>query len=229
MTDFGDPLDTSAGIPYDVFARLRAEAPVWRTASGVLFFSQFDDVLAATKDIESSKSSFRDPGVVVPEEEQLISEIEEPRHGKIRRIVNSAIAAHRLGRVEDFARETSQSLLERVLEKGGGRWRVVVAPNFYQVTQIGGAGAVACGVKYPRRGGLGVEVCPPLYKRLSQGIGFFELWSTLGQPLLRILDWQPSKRFPHRYRAAFLIRHGLESREKRLPAPCYPQVFSDPL
>lgn len=120
MTDFGDPLDTSAGIPYDVFSRLRAEAPVWRTANGVWFFSRFDDVLAATKDIESFKSSFRDPGVVVPEEEQLISEIEEPRHGKIRRIVNSAIAAHRLGRIEDFARETSQSLLEQVLVKGGG-------------------------------------------------------------------------------------------------------------
>jgi cytochrome P450 len=120
MTDFGDPLDTSAGIPYDVFSRLRAEAPVWRTANGVWFFSRFDDVLAATKDIESFKSSFRDPGVVVPEEEQLISEIEEPRHGKIRRIVNSAIASHRLGRIEDFARETSQSLLEQVLVKGGG-------------------------------------------------------------------------------------------------------------
>jgi cytochrome P450 len=29
MTDFGDPIDTSRGIPYDIFARLRAEAPVW--------------------------------------------------------------------------------------------------------------------------------------------------------------------------------------------------------
>jgi cytochrome P450 len=120
MTDFGDPLDTSAGIPYELFARLRVEAPVWRTGTGVWFFSLFDDVLAATKDIESFKSSFRDPGVVVPEEEQLISEIEEPRHGKIRRIVNSAIAAHRLGNVESFARETSHTLLERVLAKGGG-------------------------------------------------------------------------------------------------------------
>ena len=120
MTDFGDPLDTSAGIPYELFARLRAEAPVWRTGTGVWFFSLFDDVLAATKDIESFKSSFRDPGVVVPEEEQLISEIEEPRHGKIRRIVNSAIAAHRLGNVESFALETSHTLLERVLAKGGG-------------------------------------------------------------------------------------------------------------
>ena len=58
MTDFGDPLDTSSGIPYDLFARLRSEAPVWRTASGVWFFSLFDDVLAATKDIDSFKSSF---------------------------------------------------------------------------------------------------------------------------------------------------------------------------
>jgi len=120
MTAFGDPLDTSDGIPYAVFRRLRAEAPVWRTPSGVWFFSLFDDVLAATKDIESFKSSFRDPGVVVPEEEQLISEIAEPRHGKIRRIVNSAIAAHRLGRVEPFARELMTELLEKVLAKGGG-------------------------------------------------------------------------------------------------------------
>jgi cytochrome P450 len=120
MADFGDPLDTSSGIPYDVFRRLRAEAPVWRTDSGVWFFSLFDDVLAAAKDIESFKSSFRDPGVVVPEEEQLISEIAEPRHGKIRRIVNSAIAAHRLGRVEPFARKLTSELLEKVLEKGQG-------------------------------------------------------------------------------------------------------------
>jgi cytochrome P450 len=120
MTDYGDPLDTSSGIPYDVFARLRAEAPVWRTASGVWFFSLFDDVLAAAMDIESFKSSFRDPGVVVPEEEQLISEIAEPRHGKMRRIVNSAIAAHRLGHVESFARELTTRLLEKTLAKGGG-------------------------------------------------------------------------------------------------------------
>ncbi len=120
MTVYGDPLDTSSGIPYDVFTRLRAEAPVSRTAAGVWFFALFDDVMAATKDIESFKSSFRDPGVVVPDEEQLISEIAEPRHGKIRRIVNSAVATHRLGRVEPFTREITEVLLEKLLSKGGG-------------------------------------------------------------------------------------------------------------
>jgi len=120
MSAFGDPLDTSQGIPYDVFRQLRAHAPVARTPAGVWFFASYDDVLEATKDIESFKSSFRDPGVVVPDEEQLISEIPEPRHGKIRRIVNSAIAAHRLTGVETFARGLTNELLDGLLARGGG-------------------------------------------------------------------------------------------------------------
>jgi cytochrome P450 len=120
MSATGDPLDTSKGIPYEVFRDLRANAPVSRTPSGVWFFALYDDVLAATKDIESFKSSFRDPGVVVPDEEQLISEIPEPRHGRIRRIVNSAVGAHRLTGVEEYARTLTNDLLDTLLAKGGG-------------------------------------------------------------------------------------------------------------
>jgi cytochrome P450 len=120
MSAAGDPLDTSRGIPYEVFRDLRANAPVSRTPKGVWFFASYDDVLAATKDIESFKSSFRDPGVVVPDEEQLISEIPEPRHGRIRRIVNSAVGAHRLTGVEEYARELTNQLLDTLLAKGGG-------------------------------------------------------------------------------------------------------------
>lgn len=120
MSALGDPLDTNKGIPYEIFRQLRADAPVSRTPSGVWFFALYDDVLEATKDIESFKSSFRDPGVVVPDEEQLISEIPEPRHGKIRRIVNSAIAAHRLTGVETFARGLTNDLLATLLAKSGG-------------------------------------------------------------------------------------------------------------
>jgi len=58
--------------------------------------------------------------VVVPPEEQLISEISEPRHGKIRRIINSAIAQHRIGRVEPFARRLCSELLDRLVASGGG-------------------------------------------------------------------------------------------------------------
>ena len=115
-----DPLDASAGVPYDALAVLRHECPVSRTPSGTYFLARHDDVLAATKNVETFHASFRAAGVVVPMEEQLISEIPEPRHGKIRRIVNSAIAQHRISRVEPFVRELCHELLDRIVARGGG-------------------------------------------------------------------------------------------------------------
>jgi cytochrome P450 len=115
-----DPLDTSSGVPYARLAQLRAECPVSETASGAWYLARYDDVLAATKDLDAFQASFREPGVVVPPEEQLISEIPEPRHGKIRRIINSAIAQHRIGRVEPYARQRCHELLDPLLARGGG-------------------------------------------------------------------------------------------------------------
>ena len=115
-----DPLDTTAGIPYSRLAELRRSCPVSTTESGAYFLASHDDVLAATKNIGAFQASFREPGVVVPPEEQLISEIPEPRHGEIRRIINSAIAQHRLGRVEAFARDLCTNLIDGIIERGGG-------------------------------------------------------------------------------------------------------------
>lgn len=113
-----DPIDSSRGLPYDVFSELRATCPVSLTASGAYFISRHADVLTATRDTESFQANFREPGVVVPAEEQLVSEIPEPRHGKVRRIINSAIAQHRIGRVEPYVRQLCHSLLDRILERG---------------------------------------------------------------------------------------------------------------
>ncbi len=115
-----DPLDTSLGIPYEHFTMLRTTCPVSQTASGAYYLARYEDVLTATKDLEAFQASFREPGVVVAPEEQLISEIPEPRHGKVRRIINSAIAQHRIGRIEPFAREMCAALLDALLAKGSG-------------------------------------------------------------------------------------------------------------
>ncbi len=115
-----DPLDTSDGVPYGVLADLRETYPVARTPSGAFFLARHDDVLAATKNIGAFQASFRAPGVVVPAEEQLISEIPEPRHGQIRRIINSAIAQHRITRVEPFVRSLCHELLDPIVAVGGG-------------------------------------------------------------------------------------------------------------
>jgi cytochrome P450 len=113
-----DPLDSSTGIPYEGYAQLRREAPVSRAPGGAVFLALQEDVLAATRAVDVFRANFREPGVVVPDDEMLISEIPEPRHGQIRRIVNSAVAAHRIGRIEPFVRELSADLLDRVIARG---------------------------------------------------------------------------------------------------------------
>jgi hypothetical protein len=112
-----DPL--IAGADSEELARLRRQEPLSRTPSASWFLARFDDVLAATKDPDTFVASFRAPGVVVPDEEQLINEIPRPRHGQIRRIINSAIAAHRVGRIEPFCRALCQQLLGDILVRGG--------------------------------------------------------------------------------------------------------------
>ena len=101
------------------FAELRRDAPVTRTPSGPWYLARYDDVLAATKDVDRFIASFREPGVVVPDEEQLVSEIPEPRHGQVRRIINSAIAAHRIGRIEPFCVDLCGQLMDRLLARSG--------------------------------------------------------------------------------------------------------------
>lgn len=118
LLDFDwDPMDTGARIPFDVYARLRRETPISKTKGGAWFIARQDDLIAATKDVDAFRASMREPGVVVPPEEMLISEIPEPRHGQVRRIVNSAVAAHRLGRVEDFTRDLAHRLFDDAIEK----------------------------------------------------------------------------------------------------------------
>jgi cytochrome P450 len=101
------------------FAGLRRDAPVVRSPSGPWYLARYDDVLAATRDVATFIASFREPGVVVPDEEQLVSEIPEPRHGQVRRIINSAIAAHRIGRIEPFCVELCGRLVDGLLARGG--------------------------------------------------------------------------------------------------------------
>jgi hypothetical protein len=120
MTATFDPLDTTSAANLDGLARLRADDPVHRCPGGAWFLARYDDVLAATKDVETFRASFREPGVVVPDEEQFINEIAEPRHGHVRRIINSAIAQHRIGRVEPVARDLCDRLLDELLAPGTG-------------------------------------------------------------------------------------------------------------
>lgn len=110
-----DPLSASFDDPG--FVDLRESCPVSKTEMGAWYFARYEDSVAGSKDVERYIASFREPGVVVPDEEQLVSEIPEPRHGQIRKIINSAIAAHRIGRVEPFCFELCNQLLDDLLHR----------------------------------------------------------------------------------------------------------------
>ena len=112
-----DPLQTP---PDDErVAHLRNDGIVGRNEAGVWFLSRHDDVLAAAKDLGTFNASFREPGVVVPDEEQFVNEIPEPRHGQVRRIINGAIATHRLRGVDDFCATLCTDVLDTVLARTG--------------------------------------------------------------------------------------------------------------
>jgi len=115
MTTF-DPLAADFDAPE--LAELRARCPVVRTPGGPWYLARHEDVLKATQDVHTFVASFRAPGVVVPDEEQLVNEIPEPRHGQIRRIINSAIASHRIARIEGFCRDLCHELLDDLLRRG---------------------------------------------------------------------------------------------------------------
>jgi len=114
-----DPLSAPGDSPG--LEELRAECPVVRTPGGPWYLARHDDVLRATQDVDLFQASFRQPGVIVPDEEQLINEIPEPRHGQVRRVINSAIAVHRLVNIEPFCEQLCHDLLDDLLARPGPR------------------------------------------------------------------------------------------------------------
>ena len=113
-----DPFEWS-DVPHELFTEVRATCPVAKSAGGWYLATQ-DDVVEASKNVDVFLSSFRQPGIVVPPEEQFINEIHEPRHGKIRRIINATVAHHKSMHVEGFVRDLCNEYLDPILARGHG-------------------------------------------------------------------------------------------------------------
>lgn len=114
-----DPFDVAADVPIDALREMRATCPVGRIDVGWLLTTHAD-VKSAVRDVDTFRTSYREPGVVVPEEEQLLPEMPEPRHGKVRRIVNAVVGWHKAVRMEGFIRDLSHEYLDALLERGEG-------------------------------------------------------------------------------------------------------------
>jgi cytochrome P450 len=116
-----DPTFVDDGIPFDVLARIRAEDPVYRTPQGAWYLSRYGDIEGALKDVETFRAELGPiTGIeagfeAVPPDEWFLSEIAEPRHGQIRRLFNSAFAAHRLRAIESYILGECDRLIDSML------------------------------------------------------------------------------------------------------------------
>ena len=131
MRDPGlDPFQARTTVErHAICAHLRREAPVSRLPSGAWFVASDAGVRTVHQNVESFVGSFGNRGDL-PEEETVIAAIPEPRHGMIRKILNSVLAFHHASKLEPFVRETTARLLENVLEVARAQGEVELCARF---------------------------------------------------------------------------------------------------
>jgi cytochrome P450 len=121
-----DPGFVEEGVPFDVLARIRRECPVYRTPSGAWYLSRYEDIEAALVDVDTFRAELGPiTGIPagcasIPEDQHFLSEIPEPRHGRVRRLYNSIFAWHRVRQLEPILEAECHRLLDALFAKGGG-------------------------------------------------------------------------------------------------------------
>jgi cytochrome P450 len=117
-----DPFDPSQTQHlWDLMARMRREQPVNRL-DGFVYLASHADNKAVFRDAKrfSSAEGFRAPGVVVPEDESFLGEIDPPLHTRVRRLLVRAFTIQTAAAVEPWTRATVRRMWDDVIAAGGG-------------------------------------------------------------------------------------------------------------
>jgi cytochrome P450 len=118
-----DPFDPrQTQDQWALHARMRREAPVTRPLPGFVYVARYADVKRVFRDAEtfSSDGGFRGAGVVVPEEESFLGEIDPPAHPRLRALMLQAFRPGYERRAEPFARAWAEHRLRGVAARGRG-------------------------------------------------------------------------------------------------------------
>jgi hypothetical protein len=110
--------------PYPLYARLRAEAPVYRNDElGFWALSRYDDVAAGFRDhsaFSNSNGVMVEPSVWGPDASKYISFLgmDPPRHTRMRGLISRAFTPRRVAALEPWIREMAGRYLEAAVERG---------------------------------------------------------------------------------------------------------------
>ena len=127
-----NPLDPAFRVnPYPAYARLRAEAPVYRAANGTWVLSRYDDCVAVLRGpawssdarnssayrraVEQGRADFSDD--MLGETPPFLV-LDPPDHTRLRRLVSKAFTPKVVGRLRPFVQRVVEELLAAVAERG---------------------------------------------------------------------------------------------------------------
>src|SRR3954471_3392078 len=108
-----DPYTTGSDERYAAMAAIRAAGGIAETGAGH-YIATAAGVLSGLKHVEHLVGSFQDVSTL-PEDQVPLPAVPEPRHGRIRRVVNTVVAPHRTGPIEPFVRDLARGLLADTL------------------------------------------------------------------------------------------------------------------
>ncbi|HEX3946797.1 MAG TPA: cytochrome P450 [Acidimicrobiales bacterium] len=126
MTTLGyDPYDYAIHEdPYPTYARLRAEAPVYRNEQLDFWaLSRHRDVLSAFRDVEHYSNAYGvslDPSAFGPEAHRAMSflAMDPPSHTRLRSLVGKTFTPRRVAELEPRIRELAVEYLEPAMDRG---------------------------------------------------------------------------------------------------------------
>ncbi|MEE2673039.1 MAG: cytochrome P450, partial [Myxococcota bacterium] len=124
-----NPFDSKSENRYQAFEEMRAESPVHETSQGARFVVGQRAVAEGLASVESFVGSFGNTGQAA-EEDTVMAAIAEPRHGKIRRLFNSALGFHHVSQIEPFVRAYTADRLEESLELAARDGDVEIMQSF---------------------------------------------------------------------------------------------------
>ena len=115
-----EPFEDATDIPYDLMSDLRKECPVFKTSVGMYYLARHEDVEHGFRQWRTfaNAGGMRLPGVVVPEEEQTINEMDGPRHQRLRRLMQWALQPAKVQLLEPFIAELAERLIRKAVDAG---------------------------------------------------------------------------------------------------------------
>lgn len=112
----GDPLQATSREERDrILADRRRRAPVAAVDGGALYVATFAGVRKGLENVDHFVGSFGNAGDL-PEEETVLPGIAEPRHGRIRKIINTVLAYHHAVKLDDFVRDTANARVRALID-----------------------------------------------------------------------------------------------------------------